>query len=377
MAFHLYGINELYSNADGTIQFIELTVGNANGESFWQGQSITVTQGATAHLYTFPTNLPSTQTANTKVLIATQGFADLGIVTPDFIVFPGFLYTSGGATVNFAGVDFVSYSLLPTNGTSSINRSGTIGVNSPTDFAGNTGTVPGNPIAGTAGADTLTGTGSNDFIVGVGGNDTLTGGSGNDILNGGAGIDTAVFSSNRANFSLAPSGGNYVVTDRSGAEGTDTLISVERLRFADANVALDTGATQSAGATALLIGAVLPEQLVYDVSKQALLGAVIGLFDQGYSLKDLSGAVMRLDIWGILANGGNPGATNTQIANYLLTNVNGVAPDATAVAAGAAALDREVGALQGDFLFGLASSSANQTHIGLVGLASTGLVYTG
>src|ERR1035437_66159 len=101
MSFHLYTINELYSNADGSIQFIEI-LGEADGQGFWAGHSITVSQGGTSHSFTFPTDLPSEATAGTKVLIATQGFANLGIVTPDFVVLAGFLFTNGG-TVNYAG----------------------------------------------------------------------------------------------------------------------------------------------------------------------------------------------------------------------------------------------------------------------------------
>ena len=53
MSFHRYQINELFSNSDGTIQFIELTVGNFNGESLWQGQSISVAQAGALHRFTF------------------------------------------------------------------------------------------------------------------------------------------------------------------------------------------------------------------------------------------------------------------------------------------------------------------------------------
>ena len=94
MAFHAYRLNEIYSNADGTVQFIELVVGAINGESSWSGQSITVTQGSVTHSFSFPRNLPSTTTANTSVLIATQGFAELGLVTPDYIVPANFLFTT-------------------------------------------------------------------------------------------------------------------------------------------------------------------------------------------------------------------------------------------------------------------------------------------
>jgi hypothetical protein len=164
------------------------------------------------------------------------------------------------------------------------------------------------------------------------------------------------------------------VTDKTGAIGTDTLLNVERLKFSDGAIALDVGATQSAGQTALLLGAVLPGRLVFDASKQALLGATIDLFDQGYSLQTLSGAVMRLPIWDILTGKATP--SNTDIATYLLTNVNGVAPDVATLASAVAALSTETNfATQGNFLWHLAESTANQTHIGLVGLASTGLPY--
>ena len=39
MSFHLYRINEIYSDASGRLQFIELAVGNANGENQWSGNA--------------------------------------------------------------------------------------------------------------------------------------------------------------------------------------------------------------------------------------------------------------------------------------------------------------------------------------------------
>jgi len=84
---------------------------------------------------------------------------------------------------------------------------------------------------------------------------------------------------------------------------------------------------------------------------------------------------MRLDIWGVLT--GSATATNTQIANYLLTTVSKVAPDSVTLAAAAASLDAETGASQGNFLSTLALSYANQTQVGLLGLVTTGLEYGG
>lgn len=153
----------------------------------------------------------------------------------------------------------------------------------------------------------------------------------------------------------------------------DTLQDVERIKFSDGGIALDVGATQSAGETVLL-GAVLPGNLVFDASKQSLLGAVFDLFDQGYSLQTLSGAVMRLPIWDILTGKATP--TSTDIATYLLTKVNRAAPHATTLANAVTSLNTETDfATQGNFLWHLAESGANQARIDLVGLAATGLVF--
>lgn len=94
-------------------------------------------------------------------------------------------------------------------------------------------TVPGN-IIGTAGNDTLTGTASNDSFNGL---------AGNDIVNGGAGLDIAIYAGKRADFNVTPSGANFTVQDKTGAEGTDTVNQVERLQFADMSVALDINST--------------------------------------------------------------------------------------------------------------------------------------
>ena len=150
------------------------------------------------------------------------------------------------------------------------------------------------------------------------------------------------------------------------------MINIERLEFADKKVAVDTTSIGSGGETALLIGAVLPGQLVYDQSKQQLLGTVVGLFDAGYTMKDLSGALLRLPIWDTLTSHATP--TNAEIANYLLMNISGQAPDQAMLASAVTALNTE--AHQGDWLASLALSASNQIHINLVGLQQTGLIYS-
>lgn len=72
-----------------------------------------------------------------------------------------------------------------------------------------------------------------DLLFGATGNDTLTGGPGNDTLDGGAGSDIAIYSVARsvANVSFDTVNRKLVVT--AGADGTDTLVNVEQLRFSD------------------------------------------------------------------------------------------------------------------------------------------------
>jgi hypothetical protein len=140
-AFHAFVIDELYSSPDGSVQFIELRESfGANGENLLAGHTLTSTSVGTTRIYTFPSNLPSNLTANKHVLIATQGFADLGIVVPDYIVPSPFLFPGGG-TLNYAGVDSLTYPALPGDGVSALYRNGTVAPNVATNFVGQTGSI--------------------------------------------------------------------------------------------------------------------------------------------------------------------------------------------------------------------------------------------
>ena len=75
MTYHVFHLNEVYSNADGSIQFIEF-MGDADAQHLWAGRTITSTDGSVTKTYNITTNLPSAATLNKTVLVATQGFAD-------------------------------------------------------------------------------------------------------------------------------------------------------------------------------------------------------------------------------------------------------------------------------------------------------------
>jgi hypothetical protein len=158
--FHTLQIEQIFSNADGTVQFVVLheTLG-LNGEGFLGGHTLTAMSGAGTHTFVFPTNLPggtcdvygcgSSPTANARVLVATQGFAALGLVTPDYVMPNGFLPLSNG-TINYAGVDQVSYMSIPSDGVTAVTRNGSARQNVATNFNGQSASVPAAPPPVTA-----------------------------------------------------------------------------------------------------------------------------------------------------------------------------------------------------------------------------------
>jgi hypothetical protein len=102
-------------------------------------------------------------------------------------------------------------------------------------------------------AESLSGTLLVDFIEGLGGNDQLMGKRGNDVLDGGSGIDSAIYAGKLSEYSLNSDGGKFRVVDSlQSRDSTDTLTSVERLKFSDTNLALDIGPTQNAGSVYML-----------------------------------------------------------------------------------------------------------------------------
>ncbi len=156
---HRWEISELFSNADGSIQFIELFETRNEDENHLllsEGENITSTSGVDMNVLLFPSDLPSEMTASRFFLIATAGFSGLaGAVTPDYIMSDSFLFTDGG-TVNFAhSVSIVNHLALPVDGTLSLQVDLfsdaepfplSTGINSPTNFAGDIGSVSVIPV---------------------------------------------------------------------------------------------------------------------------------------------------------------------------------------------------------------------------------------
>jgi hypothetical protein len=92
---------------------------------------------------------------------------------------------------------------------------------------------------GGAGNDTLLnienvlGSVFDDTLTGNAGANRLQGGAGNDTLSGGGGNDTAVYTGNKANYTVTRTANGWTVKDNVGSEGTDTLTGIENIAFVD------------------------------------------------------------------------------------------------------------------------------------------------
>jgi len=114
-----------------------------------------------------------------------------------------------------------------------------------------------------SGVNRVSGTVFGDVLIGDGENNVLEGRAGNDTINGGAGHDVAVFSGARSFYTIqATAADRYTVTDTRASQiqdpvngawslndGTDQLISIEMLRFADGELTLGAGLKFSAVST--------------------------------------------------------------------------------------------------------------------------------
>ncbi|MGH9867686.1 MAG: hypothetical protein ACREAA_05920 [Candidatus Polarisedimenticolia bacterium] len=150
---HTWRIGEVFSNADGTIQFVELfesagTPGET-GLGGWILTSNTNTQSLT--------NVAA-PTSNRRFLVATASFAALpGAPTPDIIIPVASIpfFATGGDTISIQ-IDTWVIGPVPTDGVNSLNRTGGSLPNSPTNYAGVTGSVNANPPAPPAVPESMT-----------------------------------------------------------------------------------------------------------------------------------------------------------------------------------------------------------------------------
>ena len=145
---------------------------------------------------------------------------------------------------------------------------------------------------------TMQGTPLGDTLIGASGSvSVITGGGGNDTLTGGSRADVAVFSGNRADYTITTVAGVTTVRDnRAGSpDGTDTLRGMNILRFADiqlfqssaANRVILAGQAQTFNVanSEVVQGTNAAEQFIISAKTSALV------FAGDNDIVDLSGAI--------------------------------------------------------------------------------------
>jgi len=140
---HTWDVVEVFSNSDGTIQYVELLDQGPAG----LGNEIGVGNGSLSsglHSFSWTNGAVTPPTGDKRYLIATAAFAALpGAPTPDVII-PGAnvpFFSPTGDSIGFAGVDTLVFGAIPTNGLDSFDETAGVALNSPENYAGGTGSV--------------------------------------------------------------------------------------------------------------------------------------------------------------------------------------------------------------------------------------------
>ena len=148
-------IQEVYSTANGNVQFVKLFAA-LDGQNSLNGQTLTYTSGGNVvHSVTFDHSLVGS-TANQTILIGTASLKTLYGVKPDYLIPPGFLSVGAANTINYANAsDVVALTSLPTDGVKSLDGLTTTSSSAatailpqakPKNFGGQSTTVTGPPL---------------------------------------------------------------------------------------------------------------------------------------------------------------------------------------------------------------------------------------
>ena len=213
------------------------------------------------------------------------------------------------------------------------------------------------------------GTKSDDVMYGNDANNIFYEGGGNDKIDGRVGLDTVVFVEARAGYAVSKSSINssWYVEARNGALGSDEVLNVERLQFADTKIALDVDANPAMAAK--LIGVILGGSWVDSLF---ISGLALGILDNGYT----PAALAKLGLESAMFVGMAGSAGNKDFYNLVYKNVYGKAPDAATLQSALSQMDSGK-ATQADMVMKLVDVPQNLINIDLVGIQLNGFEYVG
>jgi hypothetical protein len=211
------------------------------------------------------------------------------------------------------------------------------------------------------------GTKNDDVMYGNDVNNIFYEGGGNDKIDGRAGLDTVVFVEARAGYTLTKStiDSSWSVEARNGALGSDEVLNIERLQFADTKIALDVDANPAMAAK--LIGVILGGSWVDSLF---ISGLALGILDNGYTPASLA----RLGLESTMFVGLAGSASNKDFYNLVYKNVYGNAPDAATLQSALSQMDSGK-ATQADMVMKLVDVPQNLVNIDLVGIQLNGFEY--
>lgn len=141
---HTWDVREVFSNHDGTIQYVELFDAGTSGNETGVGNG---TLTSSLNSFSWANGPVAPPTNGKSYLIATAAFAALpGAPTPDVIIPPTDVpfFNPAGDTISFGAIDSLVFGAIPTNGTDSFDEISGVGPNTPKNYAG----VQGNVSAG-------------------------------------------------------------------------------------------------------------------------------------------------------------------------------------------------------------------------------------
>jgi hypothetical protein len=158
---HTWDVVEVFSNFDGSIQFIELfdagTIPPGNETGIGNGSLSSGTQ-----FYSWSNGPVESPTLGKRYLVATQGYADLALLqgapAPDVTLPAGVapFFTASGDTIAYVNGDSLAFpSGVPTNGTDSFDEVAGEATNSPQNYAGATGSIIAPPAAAPSASSTM------------------------------------------------------------------------------------------------------------------------------------------------------------------------------------------------------------------------------
>ena len=177
------------------------------------------------------------------------------------------------------------------------------------------------------------------------------------------GLNTVAYSGKIASYTISDSASGFTVADSSGAQGTHVLSNIQRLKFADFSLALDMAPTQSGGQAAEILGAAFGTSAV---SNTTYAGIAIKLFDSGQTMAQVAQLAVGTGLM--------PTSSNSAFVSAVWQNVVGSPIDPGNLATFSGLLNNHT-FTEASLLAMAATTSINQTHIGLTGLATHGLEF--